>query len=271
MQDFTYSDFEIIDAHSHIFPERISEKAAANIGAFYDLPMDEIGDSLRLIEGGKKIGVKKYLVCSTATSKEQTESINNFIKAKCDRHSEFFGFGTLHPKMDNMEEEVERIISMGLHGIKIHPDFQKFNIDDNQAYKIYELIENRIPILIHMGDERYEYSRPHRLANVVKDFPKLKIIAAHLGGYQCWEEAMDCLNGSENLKFDTCSSLEIIPKEFAVKLIHHYGVENCFFGTDFPMWNHEKEIKRFLSLGLTYEENRRILSENFKGFFNLEA
>lgn len=271
MQDFTYSDFEIIDTHSHIFPERISEKAAANIGAFYDLPMDEIGDSLRLIESGKKIGVKKYLVCSTATSKEQTESINNFIKAKCDRHSEFFGFGTLHPKMDNMEEEVERIISMGLHGIKIHPDFQKFNIDDNQAYKIYELIENRIPILIHMGDERYEYSRPHRLANVVKDFPKLKILAAHLGGYQRWDEAMEFLSGSDNLKFDTCSSLEIIPKEFAVKLIRHYGVENCLFGTDFPMWNHEKEIKRFLSLGLTYEENRRILSENFKGFFSLEA
>lgn len=271
MQDFTYSDFEIIDTHSHIFPERISEKAAANIGAFYDLPMDEIGDSLRLIESGKKIGVKKYLVCSTATSKEQTESINNFIKAKCDRHSEFFGFGTLHPKMDNMEEEVERIISMGLHGIKIHPDFQKFNIDDKQAYKIYELIENRIPILIHMGDERYEYSRPHRLANVVKDFPKLKILAAHLGGYQRWDEAMEFLSGSDNLKFDTCSSLEIIPKEFAVKLIRHYGVENCLFGTDFPMWNHEKEIKRFLSLGLTYEENRRILSENFKGFFNLEA
>ena len=270
MQEFNYSDFEIIDAHSHIFPEKISEKAAANIGAFYNLPMAQIGDSLKLIESGAKIGVNKYLVCSTATSKEQTESINNFIKAKCEKYSEFLGFGTLHPEMENMEAEVDRIISMGLHGIKIHPDFQRFNIDSEQAYKIYELIEGRLPILIHMGDDRYEYSRPHRLANVIRDFPKLKIIAAHLGGYQCWDEAMEYLNGSENLKFDTCSTLEIIPKEYAVKLIRHYGVENCFFGTDFPMWDHEKELNRFLNLGLSYEENKRILSKNFKEFFGMK-
>ena len=64
--------------------------------------------------------------------------------------------------------------------------------------------------------------------------------------------------------------LEIIPQEYAVKLIRHYGVENCFFGTDFPMWDHEKELNRFLNLGLSYEENKRILSKNFKEFFGIK-
>lgn len=268
MERYTYKDFEIIDAHSHIFPEKISKKATIAIGDFYDLPMYSEGSSDKLIESGKKIGVNKYLVCSTATVPHQTERINTFIKEQCDAHSEFFGFGTLHPAMDNIEDEVERIISLGLHGIKIHPDFQKFDIDAPAAFKIYEIIEGRLPILIHMGDNRYEYSRPHKLVNVLNNFPKLQVTAAHFGGYQCWEEAEGCLKRS-NVKFDTCSSLPLISPEYANKLVNYYGVENMFFGTDFPMWKHTAEIERFFAIGLSYEDNKKILSDNFKEYFGL--
>lgn len=265
MEKFSYSDFEIFDSHAHIFPAKISEKATINIGNFYGIPMMGIGSSEKLLEDGGKINTAKYLVCSTATVPEQTIPINNFIKEECAAHDKFFGFGTLHPDMENIADEVDRIISLGLHGIKIHPDFQKFNIDDKNAYKIYEAIEGRLPILIHMGDNRYTYSKPYRLARVMKDFPKLKAIAAHFGGYQCWEEALDCLKG-ENLRLDTSSSLAFFDVEYARKLVQHYGVENLFFGVDFPMWKHNEELERFFALGLSYEENRMILSENFKKF-----
>ena len=270
MDKYDYKDFEIIDSHSHIFPEKISKKAAIAIGDFYDLPMSsEEGSSKNLISSGKKIGVSKYLVCSTATVPQQTESINTFIKAECDEHPEFFGFGTLHPDMDGIEEEVERIISLGLHGIKIHPDFQKFDIDAPKAYKIYEAIEGRLPILIHMGDNRYEYSRPHKLVNILNDFPKLQVLAAHFGGYQCWEEAESCLK-HPNIKLDTSSSLPLISSEYAKKLVNYYGAENMFFGSDFPMWRHAEELERFFNIGLSYEDNKRILAENFKQYFGLK-
>lgn len=269
MEKYTYKDFEIIDAHSHIFPSKISLKASQAIGDFYEMPMYAEGSSEKLIENGEKIKVTKYLVCSTATVPQQTESINSFIYDECMKHKEFFGFGTLHPGVEDMEGEVERIISFGLNGIKIHPDFQKFNIDDKEAYRIYECIEGRLPILIHMGDNRYTYSHPQRLVNILKDFPKLQVIAAHFGGYQQWEEAESCLN-HPNIKYDTCSSLPIISPEYAKKLIYKYGVENMFFGTDFPMWDHEKELERFFDIGLSYEENKKILAENFKQYFNIK-
>jgi hypothetical protein len=136
LDKYDYKDFEIYDAHSHIFPAKIARKATTVIGDFYKLPMYSEGSSEKLLKSGMEIGVKKYLVCSTATVPQQTESINSFIKAECDAHPEFFGFGTLHPDMDNIEAEVDRIISFGLHGIKIHPDFQKFDIDASEAYKI---------------------------------------------------------------------------------------------------------------------------------------
>lgn len=266
-----YNEFEIIDAHTHIFPEKIAEKATVNIGSFYHIPMNDKGSSKNLIADMEKYNVKKALVCSTATVPEQTVSINNFIHEQCLANKQFMGLATLHPDYENIEEETKRIVSMGLHGIKIHPDFQKFCIDDRKAYKIYEIAEaENLPMLIHMGDERYEYSRPVRLKKVLEDFPKLKVTAAHLGGYQRWEEALECLGGKfENLRYDTSSSQSILPAAYVRKLIDHYGIENCFFGTDFPMWNYEKELDAFLGLGYSYNEYQKMFSENFKEFYGI--
>ncbi len=263
-------NYEVCDAHAHIFPEPIAGKAVNSIGDFYSLDMFySSGSPEALLEGGKKINTTHYLVCSVATVPHQVQSINKFILSECEKHPEFVGLGTLHPDCPDTEQEIEKLIASGIKGIKLHPDFQRFNIDDKKAMKIYEMIEGRLPVLIHMGDSRYDYSRPYRLENVIKAFPKLKVIAAHLGGYERWEEAITCLY-SENVYFDTSSSLAFISPEFAKELILTYGEDRIFFGTDFPMWDHVSELERFLSLGLDEKTNRKILADNFKKFFGIE-
>ena len=97
MQKFQWEEFEIMDAHTHIFPSKIAEKATVNIGHFYDIPMAEQGSAEQLLASGAQIGTKRYLVCSTATTSHQVTSINDFIAEECGKHPEFFGFGTLHP------------------------------------------------------------------------------------------------------------------------------------------------------------------------------
>lgn len=266
--DFAKS-YEICDAHAHIFPDKIAEKAVDSISHFYNLPMDyPVGNADALVKSGSQIGVTHYLVCSTATIAAQVVSINSFIMEECKKHPEFVGFGTLHPDFENIEEEVERCIAGGLKGIKLHPDFQQFHIDDDKAFKIYEAIRGRLPVLIHMGDSRFDYSRPIRLENVVKNLPDLKVFAAHLGGYERWDEAISCLY-YDNIRFDTCSSLDFISAEYARDIIHGFGADKVFWGTDFPMWDHGEELLRFKNLNLTDSENRVILSENFKKEFNL--
>lgn len=261
--------YEICDAHAHIFPEKISKKAVSSIGSFYSIPMTcKNGISDELIEYGSKIGVTHYLVCSTATVPHQVESINSFIMNECKLHPEFVGFGTLHPDYENIDKEVNRIISSGLRGIKIHPDFQEFYIDDDKAEKIYKAIEGKLPILIHMGDPRYDYSRPKRLESVMKAFPNLDVFAAHLGGYERWDEAVTCLFG-KNVHFDSSSSLEFLSVDYARDIIRGFGPDKIFFGTDFPMWDHYSEIQRFMRLDLSDDENNKILSGNFKKYFNL--
>jgi predicted TIM-barrel fold metal-dependent hydrolase len=230
--------------------------------------MNKIGTSEMLIKSGEEIGTSKYLVCSVATTSSQVVSINNFIARECEKYSQFFGFAAMHQNFEDIDAEVDRVISLGLHGIKIHPDFQQFDIDSKDAYRIYDAIQGKLPILIHMGDARYTHSRPEKLLTAMKNFPHLKVIAAHLGGYLAWDDARILKEVSgENLRFDTCSAIGCMPREKALEQIRFFGAENCFFGTDFPMWGHKKELDILESLGLTDGELEGIAGENFETWF----
>ena len=270
MEQFNPKDFEIYDMHAHIFPEKISEKATLSIGKFYDIGMAySIGDTRHLLEAETQIGTKRMIVCSVATTPKQVVSINNFIKEQCDLHPEMIGFAALHADYEDIEGEVERILSMGLHGIKLHADFQKEPIDSRKSYRIYEAIEGRLPVLHHMGDYRHDFSHPRMLVKVMQDFPKLKVLASHLGGFAAWDEAESVLQSSENIRFDTSSAVCLMSPERAERMIRKYGVERCMFGSDFPMWDPKREAERLLSLGFTFEDYKKMFSENAKEFLHI--
>ena len=259
----------IIDAHVHIFPEKIAKKATKSIGNYYGIPMFAEGTVEDLISNGKKINVYKYIVHSTATIVEQVETINNFIADTQAKNESLIGFGTLHPGLNDVEFEVKRIIALGLKGVKLHPDFQDFNIDDECVMPIYRALQGKLPVLIHLGDEKKTSSSPERMANVIKEFPKLTVIAAHLGGYQMWDDSIKYLVG-KNIYLDTSSSLAILDKEKAIEIIRKHGVEKVLFGTDYPMWSHEEELQRFYTLDLTDEERELILWKNASKLLNIE-
>lgn len=257
---------EIIDAHAHIYPEKIAEKATDAIGKFYDIKMDmTAGTAEKLIEEGKSAGVTRFVVHSVATTAHQVRSINEFIKREIDEHEEFIGFMTLHQDLSEkeIENEVEWCIKNGFKGVKLHPDFQKFYIDGEDAEKFYRVIGDKLPILLHMGDNRFEYSKPHRLAKMANKHKEVKFIAAHFGGYRCWGE-VDVYEGLNNVYFDTCSSLAFITPEKARELIDKFGADKFFFATDFPMWNAESELERFNKIKLTEKEREMIFSLNLK-------
>lgn len=257
---------EIIDAHAHIYPEKIAEKATCAIGDFYDIKMEmPAGTAERLIEDGNSAGVTRYIVHSCATKAQQVRSINEFIKREIDEHKEFIGFMTLHQDLteQEIENEVDWCLKNGFKGIKLHPDFQKFYIDGENVEKIYQVVGDKLPILFHVGDDRYEYSKPARLVKMAKKYPKVTFIAAHFGGYRCWED-VGLYVGLKNIYFDTCSSLMFIDAKKAKEIIDLLGVERFFFGTDFPMWDAVGEIKRFNQIELTDKERKMIFSENIK-------
>ena len=264
-------NYPIIDAHCHVYPDKIASRAVEAIGQFYDLPMYYDGKYSTLIEKGGKNGVEHFIVFSVATTPQQVHSINNYI-ADTVRQSDglMTGLGALHPDSENIEEEIAEIVELGLKGVKMHPDFQKFQIDDKKCYKIYELCQkNNLPVLLHTGDSRYDYSNPQRMKRVLEDFPELIVIGAHFGGWSCWKEAAETLSQHKNFYVDTSSSFDWLTAQEGRELVRAYGADHVLFGTDFPMWNHETELKHFMEMNLTDEENRLVLYKNaVELFFN---
>lgn len=260
----------IIDAHTHIFPDKIAGKASKSIGDFYGLGMHSSASTALLLESGAAIHTQRYLVCSSAVTPDQVTSINDFIAAECAKHPEFVGLAAMHRDFADYEAELDRVLTLGLKGVKFHNDFQKFNIDDERMFPIYEAIaKRRLKVLFHMGDARYDYSAPKRLARVCGLFPDLTVTGAHFGGYLRWEEAYD-IPVFPNLYFDTSSSLAFLSKEKARRMIDKFGAERFMFGTDFPMWDSREELDRFLALDLGEEANELILWKNFYRLYGLK-
>lgn len=254
-------DNKIIDFHVHIFPEKIAEKAVNSIGDYYNLNMSGKGTICDLLIRGEKIGIRKYIIHSTATKAEQVKAVNDFIIESKNENDKFIGFGTLHPDFDDIEEEFERLISSGLKGIKLHPDFQNFSINDPSMMKIYSIAEGRLPILIHMGDENKDSSAPQRLSIILEKFPRLIFIAAHLGGYRMWNDSLKLLAG-KNIYFDTSSSLPFLEPDDVVTIIKKHGTDKVLFGTDYPMWEPHEELERFYRLKLNDKIKEDILYNN---------
>ena len=253
----------IIDSHCHIYPEKIASKASVAIGEFYGIPMAYDGTIENLIAEGKAAGVTRFLVHSVATTVKQVGSINDFILEQSVRHADFIPFMTLHPDMSKAEiaSEVEKRIENGIYGIKLHPDFQMFKADGEACFNIAEVAEGRLPILFHAGDKRYDYSSPQRIANLARNFPRLTVIAAHFGGYSDWQST-DAYEGLENVYFDTSSTLAFLPSEDAARLIHRFGADRFLFGTDYPMWRADDEIKRVKALKLGADAEEMIFHVN---------
>ncbi len=266
-EDFT-KKYPIIDIHTHIFPDKVATKAVAATGNYYGVQMYRSGTVNDLLDSGRQIDVRKYVVHSSATIARQVRSINDYVCSVAASNSELIGFATLHPGLEDIRDEVGRIIAMGLKGIKLHPDFQNFAIDDEDMLPIFEAIEGRLPVLIHMGDVNSDASSPIRLARILDKFPGLVVIAAHFGGYQMWDLSCRHLIG-KRLYMDTSSSLAYISPEKAVDMIRRHGVDKMLFGSDYPMWDHKEELERFLRLELTEEERRAILFSNAKKLLEL--
>lgn len=263
--------YRAADAHAHIYPEKIAEKATASVGAFYDLEMHNVGLPSILAQKGGEAGIDRFVVCSVATKVEQVRSINRFIQFACQEYPQFVGLAAWHPDVEDIQGELDDIQSRGLRGVKLHPDFQEFQIDDPKLMPFYREAQRRgLPILFHTGDDRKDFSSPRRLARLLDKLPELTCIAAHLGGYTEWEAARECLRGP-NVYVDTSSSLAFMGKEEALESIAHFGTERVMFGTDFPMWQAGDELAAFFGLGLSREENQAILYDNFARLYHVDG
>ena len=263
---------KIIDIHSHIYPDQIAQKAAQSVKDFYDGLGDPTmnGTESMLMERGRRAGIHKFVVLPVAIRPDRVRSINDFIYQRANENDSLIPFGTVHAAMDGLTDEVERLIGLEVKGIKMHPDSQRFPIDDPRLFPMYEAVKGRIPVMLHMGDLRYDYSHPMRLRRVLELFPGLEVIAAHFGGYSMQETAQEYLQDTDCV-MDISSSACLMEPGVAEKYINLYGAERIAFGSDYPMFDPLKEVENFLKMKLTQEQREQIAHKTAERVLKLSA
>ena len=210
--------------------------------------------------------VTHCIIMSAATRADQVQSINDFL-AKLGKDDEnIIPFMTMHQDFEGMAEELDRALGMGLRGVKMHHDNQLVNADDPRFFELYAEAERRgVPVTLHTGDYRYNYTHPMRILHIKEKFPNLRINAAHMGGWSLPFLGVELLSGKD-IYVDTSSALYFIGVEGMRYLIDKFGVDWVMFGSDFPMSSPSAELEFLLHLGLKDSEIEKICYKNVQEF-----
>ena len=254
----------IIDAHTHAFPDHIASIAmeklehSSNSKAYLN---GTIADLLRSMD---KADIDVSVMACVATSPVQFNSI--FTWCKSIAGPRIIPLPSLHPDSRNIPGEIRKIKEAGFPGIKLHAEFQSFFLDEQRAYFIYqEAMEKGLFILFHCGYDisfpDSDRSDPERLAHVHKDFPELKIVASHLGGWRQWDKVIRLLVGKD-IYLDTSYTIGYIDENLLQTILTSHCPDRILFGTDSPWKDQQVEVSLINSLDISSALKKRILGEN---------
>lgn len=131
-----------IDIHTHAFHPKIASKAVRALEKTYGVHCLGSGLLPDLEEEEVRAGVSYFAVLCAATAPSQVLPANNYaIKIHQDEGNRAIAFGTLHPGYEHWEEELDRLEKNGIRGLKLHPDFQGFSMNDPALLPIYEPVK----------------------------------------------------------------------------------------------------------------------------------
>lgn len=282
----------IIDFHTHTYPSNIASRIMSQLSGPSHVKAYTDGTNQGLIDSCKKNNISKSIVLPVVTKVEHTE-ITNKTAIETNRVNNYLiSFGGIHPNCSNYKDIISTLSKEGIPGIKLHPIFQKINIDDIRYLRIIDCAcEHDLIVSIHAGydinDLNALYSTVPHLRNMLNTLHPNKMILAHMGGHLCWNEAEEMLaeylsntTGKESLYVDTAFSLpspissENIPYDFLsneqfLRIVRLIGPEHVLFGTDSPWTNQGPSIEAIVNSGLSKKEISLILYENAKNLLNI--
>ena len=263
----------LIDFHTHCFPDKIADHAIEKL-AFVSGGLQPYTDGTvnGLKESMKKGSVDVSVVLSIATNAHQQKNVNDFA-ASINNKKDIFAFGSVFPFSDDALSELERIKEMGLLGVKLHPDYQGFNVDDERLKPLYKKISELGLITIFHAGFDYGFAPPYgatpeKMARALKWFDGTHVIAAHWGGINCNEDVIKHLCGKD-IYFDVSFGYSMMPKYYAQKIMELHTPDKMLFGTDTPWHTPDMEKRLLDSLNLSDEDMNKITHKNAQKLLGL--
>ncbi len=265
-----------IDFHTHIFPDHIAQATIAKLEKVGNIPAYTDGTAQGLRRSLTRAGIDRAVVLPVATKQSQFDSVNRFAAQINDENDRLISFGGIHPDNEDIEGKLDYIVSLGLKGIKLHPDYQGVFIDDERNIRILrEAIKRDLLVVIHAGIDiglpEPVHCTPAKTAAVLEalgcDPARPRIILAHVGGWGLWDEVETCLVGKP-VYFDLGFSLGQIKDEQLLRIIRNHGADRILFASDSPWGDPQTDKRYFDTLPLTDLEREKILYQNASTLLN---
>ena len=278
----------IIDFHTHIFPDKIAAKTIESLGTLAGVKAATDGTLNGLMNSMEKSGVDMSVIMPVCTKPEQFDSVNKFAKKVNDTYEgKLLSFGGIHPDCENPKDKLKYIKSLGIPGIKIHPDYQRVMIDDVRFMRIIEYAsELGLIILTHAGIDiglpNPVHCPPDKMRKVLDAIKPEKMVLAHYGGWKQWEEVCEYIVG-ENVYLDTAflfgvgvktgedrqgtsdsSSryINYIEQDMFMKILNHHDTSKILFATDSPWSDATAGIEYIRNLPIDEKDKNAILAKN---------
>ena len=227
------------DIHTHAFHPKIARHAVEHLNEAYQLDCVGEGTIADLLLREKRSGIGRCVVLCAATTPGQVVPANDYAVTLQREHPEVTAFGTLHPGYEAWESQLERLKAAGIRGLKLHPDFQHFWLDDPRLLPMFEAAQDDFIFLFHIGDSvppEKNPSCPYKLAALLDRFPRLRCIAGHLGGYHQWEHSLKALVGRD-VWLDTSSCTPFIQPDLLKAILRKHPQDRILFGSDYPLYD----------------------------------
>ncbi len=268
----------IIDFHTHIFPDRIAPVTIPHLAKVSGIDAFTDGTAAGLRASMKIAGVDLSVVLPVVTKPSQFDSIQRFACEINREQDGLLSFGGIHPDCDNIEDKLDEIVSLGLKGIKLHPDYQGVFIDDERYLRILQgAIDRHLLVSIHAGVDiglpDPVHCPPDRMRKVLDaltlDPSDPHIILAHTGGFDQWDDVERLLVGQPVL-LDVSFSLGYITDEQLVRIVRMHGTDRVLFATDSPWGGQAETLAHFRRLPFTEEEQERVLYRNAAALLGID-
>lgn len=262
-----------IDFHIHAFNEKIAEKAISQLEKTSGLTAETRGLISQTVDKLSEWGMDYGVLLPIATKPSQQTIINDWAFEQ--NKGKIISFGSVHPDAEDAFSELERIKSMGLKGVKLHPDYQGFEIDEERLFPLYRKIaELGLICVFHTGWDCYSpdhvHAAPEMSLRAHKAVPELTMVLAHLGGNQRWDEVEEVLAGAEgSLYFDTSMLAGYIRDEQAYRIIKKHGADRILLGSDCPWSTAAASAELIGRLPLSDEEKELIFHKNAERLLGL--
>ncbi len=266
----------LIDFHTHAFPDSLAPRAMAALSEPIRVPpvtdgtLDGLDSLMRLS------GIDRSVICNIATNAHQTENVNSFaIRTLRERGDRFTPLGSIHPDYPHPEREIDRLHGAGIPGLKLHPDYMGFFIDDPAFDDIFSLCsEYGMFVLIHAGFDVYSpaliHATPERILRRLERSPETVLVAAHFGGNALYDEVEETLIGHDLYIDASLGMLMNLDPAQAARLLGKHDAERILFGSDCP-WASPLETFRWLdALPLPADRKEKLFYRNAVRLLGLE-